>query len=489
MFVKVAGYNVDADLLGQYKEAVREMSYHAGEEDFIFPQILQNFWNTDNLTPETISAAYARISRYPEAVGELRRMAARSVARARKSNQTIVYEYGHASVAEHAVFNIDITGISRLAVETVESRRLMSYTEKSQRYIALSREYIVPKVFNGSSLGMKIRNLCESSFEVYEEFLGKIEEYADRQNDEQAKYTAREDARYILPLACGAQLGMTGNARNIEHLLRRTLKHPLEELQDFGVQLKYQVEKIAPSLVRHLEPEQHDEEFMPQFYAGKVPDTEVDLVNYIEEADTHTLTGMIFSAEGLSCYEAYEKAEKMDSAEGMQYLKEKLKGLREFHALPRSFETANFGFQLVLSSSAYAQLKRHRLTLQLVQPYEPELGYIIPDTIVKAGLEDRFRERMEAAREVYDIIKDEYPYHAPYALTNAHKRVVYFQANARELYHLARMRMDEHAQWDIRNIVSDMINQAKAKAPLTMALACGKDRFGEVYDEFSKYEF
>ena len=91
---------------------------------------------------------------------------------------------------------------------------------------------------------------------------------------------------------------------------------------------------------------------------------------------------------------------------------------------------------------------------------------------------------MEAAREVYEDIKAKYPYHAPYALTNAHKRVVYFQANARELYHLARMRMDEHAQWDIRNIVTEMINQAKAKAPLTLALACGKDQFKEVYDKF-----
>lgn len=44
---------------------------------------------------------------------------------------------GHSSIAEHAVFNLDILGVSRLAVETIERFRLCSYTEKSQRYVRL----------------------------------------------------------------------------------------------------------------------------------------------------------------------------------------------------------------------------------------------------------------------------------------------------------------------------------------------------------------
>ena len=101
--------------------------------------------DSNALTPETISAAYARISRRPEPIPELREQAARDVAAARSSNERIVFELGHASVAEHAVFNFDILEVSRLSIEALEARRFASFTEKSQRYVKLKRDYLVPK--------------------------------------------------------------------------------------------------------------------------------------------------------------------------------------------------------------------------------------------------------------------------------------------------------------------------------------------------------
>ena len=485
MNVKVAGYNIDADILGRFKDALRELSFRAGEEDFEIPREVASFWDSDNLTPETISAAYARISRYPESVGELRRIAARSVARARKSNQTIVYEYGHASVAEHAVFNIDITGISRLAVETVESRRLMSYTEKSQRYIALAQEYIIPEELTNTVFEAKLISLCEESFKKYLEFLKEIEQSAANGDDNSdAKYLAREDARYLLPLAAGAQLGMTGNARNIEHLLRRTVNHPLSELREFAVQLKNQVEKIAPSLVRHLDEGQFDPEFLPERFTGDVPESDVELVDFDENADLKTLASLIFSAEGTGWHEAMTKSAAMSATEKMQYIRTKLQTLKSYHSLPRAYEAVDFAFQVSLSSSSYAQLKRHRLALQIPQPYDVRLGYTIPQTVIDCGLKDKFTDRVTEAERVYTGIFEDFPYLAPYALTNAHRRVVYFKANARELHHLARLRMDKHAQWDIRNVVTKMLKAAREKAPMTLALACGKDNFDDVFKTF-----
>ncbi len=52
---------------------------------------------------------------------------------------------GHHSVAEHAVFNFDIIGVSRLAVEEIEKFRLCSFTEKSQRYIKLGDDFVIPE--------------------------------------------------------------------------------------------------------------------------------------------------------------------------------------------------------------------------------------------------------------------------------------------------------------------------------------------------------
>ncbi|MBW2454407.1 MAG: FAD-dependent thymidylate synthase, partial [Deltaproteobacteria bacterium] len=95
-------------------------------------------------SPETLSAAYARISRYPAPVPRLRAKARQEVERARKSNRTIVFGLGHHSVAEHAVFNFDILGCSRLAIEALEWHRLCTKKKKSQRYITLDGDFVLP---------------------------------------------------------------------------------------------------------------------------------------------------------------------------------------------------------------------------------------------------------------------------------------------------------------------------------------------------------
>jgi len=70
---------------------------------------------------------------------------------------------------------------------------------------------------------------------------------------------------------------------------------------------------------------------------------------------------------------------------------------------------------------------------------------------------------------------------APYVLTNAHRRRVLMCLNARELYHISRLREDKHAQWDIQNVARRMREQAQAVMPLVMGLACGKDRYNQMY--------
>ncbi len=97
------------------------------------------------MTPETLSAAYARISRDPRPADALRAAARQEIERARRSNQAIIFKMGHHSVAEHAVFNFDIIGVSRLALEEIEKFRLCSFTEKSQRYIMLGDDFVIPR--------------------------------------------------------------------------------------------------------------------------------------------------------------------------------------------------------------------------------------------------------------------------------------------------------------------------------------------------------
>jgi thymidylate synthase ThyX len=53
--------------------------------------------------------------------------------------------------------------------------------------------------------------------------------------------------------------------------------------------------------------------------------------------------------------------------------------------------------------------------------------------------------------------------------------------NVRELYHISRLRQDRTAQWDIRQIVGQMVDLAKAKMPIACKLLGGKDEYPEIY--------
>jgi len=106
---------------------------------------------------------------------------------------------------------------------------------------------------------------------------------------------------------------------------------------------------------------------------------------------------------------------------------------------------------------------------------------MIPSSIKDCGLEKDFCELIEKTNEIFYKIKKYNPLIAPYILTNSHKRRILLKVNARELYHIARLRADKEAQWEIREKAKKIIELAKEKMPNIFMLACGKDKFEEEY--------
>jgi len=95
------------------------------------------------LDPETIAVTFAKTSRSPQSFQEIAQEL--TAEKSADFHEKWVVGYGHASVAEHAVLHIAIENISRLAVESLESNRLASYTEKSSRYQKWDpNSYVIP---------------------------------------------------------------------------------------------------------------------------------------------------------------------------------------------------------------------------------------------------------------------------------------------------------------------------------------------------------
>ena len=479
MNILLAGYNLDYDLIRKLKEK-------SGLQQ--------------DLTPETISAAYARISRNPKPVNELREIARDEVEKARSSNRNIVFEMGHSSVAEHAVFNIDVIGVSRLLVEEIEKFRLCSFTEKSQRYVLFNKDFVIPEEIRQSNLTELFESTVQTQNEYYRALYEKLRPYIFDKNKALAENPskksllegwAKEDARYAISMATQTQLGMTINARNLELMLRRLAAHPLAEAKQYSEKLYAATKDIAPSLIRYIQATDYDK-FTRQNLRGQTSVllekhlscskilSEAQLISFSPAADNRIAAALLFSSSCITYSMCLNIAEKMTPQEKKLLFKTAFGNLQAHDAVLREMENVDLQFELILSSSCFAQLKRHRMSTIIAQDYCPQLGVTVPPSIKAIGQQKVFMDIMSHTKSTYEQIRKKAPTAAAYVLTNAHRKRALMKFNAREMYHLARLRSDQHAQWDIRNLTEKMLKQAKKVMPLTLMMACGKDKFADL---------
>jgi thymidylate synthase ThyX len=158
-----------------------------------------------------------------------------------------------------------------------------------------------------------------------------------------------------------------------------------------------------------------------------------------------------------------------------------LRHMEFYDAALREFEHVDLTFELVVSASCFAQLKRHRMATLTAQPYHPSRGVVVPPSMEAVGARRELMDILERSEETYFDLESSLPHGAEYALTNAHCKRVLWKANAREFYHFSRLREDATAQWDIRRVAAEMRCRAIEVMPLTMLLIGGKDAYPEVY--------
>ncbi len=515
MKVVAAGRNLDEELLEEWRglgrQALEVVQTGGGGENEELLRCMAAWARREDMTPETLSAAYARISRDPRDVGELRRIARRAVERARRSNESIVFGLGHASVAEHAVFNVDVEGASRLAAEFIEHYRLASYTEKSQRYVTLEGEAHLPAEIAGTPLADEYLENARRQREAYVRFHETLRERllaahpeatdcADRVRD--LDNQAKEDARYVLGLATATQLGMTINARSVERVAGDAACHPLAEVRAYGRALLEALQPTAPSLIKYTEPgpcrqkglkglasavgssfrESGTLDGRPKPFG--ISDPFLCRLVRVHGTEADVFAALVLEETGEDPADCLRWASGLDEEAKMRLLRPLVEQMRPWDALPRAFEMAGAAASCALSASCFAQFKRHRLASQFTGPYDVRLGVTVPPAIAEAGLEEPFREVMRQSERMAEKLADVSPHLAPYALTNAHRRRFVFSANLREWNHVLRLRLDPHAQWEIRYLCASVADRLAGPFPVMSRLLAGKDRWDRSRDAF-----
>lgn len=419
--------------------------------------------NPKELSPEVIAVAFAKTSRSPESFRDI--AAELTDEKSAEFHEKWVVGYGHASVAEHAVLHLAFENVSRLAIEAIESNRLASYTEKSTRYQIFERDgFYTPPAIAKSRHATLYADTIHLLFDAYFESIAPVREVIARQHPRQPdepdkRYEGRirskwiDNCRYLLPAATLANVGMTANARVLEHAIVKLLSHPLEEARDIGAEMKRVAQAEVPTLVKYAERSSYlahaaqrirdlgpQSRLMPPPTVTTKAGEAVTLIHYDRDAVARVAAAILYGLGRADYARVYDHVIGLPAAEQAAIIQAALHERGDFDAPLRELEHTTLTFDCIMDQGAYFDVKRHRLMTQTPQALGIDLGYAVPQAIAEAGFTDRYRRAMDAAAAVYRTLAAEFPHEAAYVVPNAFNRRVLLTMNLRELFHFAHLR-------------------------------------------------
>ncbi|HYA48544.1 MAG TPA: FAD-dependent thymidylate synthase, partial [Burkholderiales bacterium] len=207
----------------------------------------------------------------------------------------------------------------------------------------------------------------------------------------------------------------------------------------------------------------------------------VALVGSTVDGDDRVLAALLHSVSRRPYADCLERVKAAGAARRKDFVRAAFRSM-EFYDFPlREFEHADLAYDVVVSASCFAQLKRHRMATLTQQRYAPALGVTVPPSVREIGAEKEFLAMIDRTNEAHASLAKSVGAAADYVLTNAHRRRALLKLNLRELYHIARLRQDASAQWEIRAVAAEMSRLAKKVMPLACLLLGGKDAYPEFY--------
>ena len=441
------------------------------------------------LSPETIAVAFAKTSRSPESFREI--AATLTDEKSAKFHEKWVVGYGHASVAEHAVLHLALENVSRLAIESIESNRLASYTEKSTRYQKWSPDdFFVPAELDGHPLRSAYVDTCRLLFQTYMDSLQPVRDLvlsraqrregeSDEAMDRRLRSQYVDVCRFLLPAASLANVGMTANARVLESTIRKMLSHPLQEVREIGQQIKAAASAEVPTLLKYADASPYlvgTLEELNNLAVQAEPQAateECRLIDYDRDGELQILAAALYRFAGMPYIQALAHVKALPEPECAQLADALLKRL-DPHDIPlREMEYSTYTFDLLMDQGAYAEFKRHRMMTQTPQKLTTRLGYAMPRLIEEARLGSSFRAAMDAAAGAYEKLCELSPELAQYVVPNAYNRRILARFNLREAYAFCRLRTASNAHFSIRRIawhIHDAIRQVHPRLAAYMHL-------------------
>ena len=453
-------------------------------------------------SPETIAVAFAKTSRSPlpfDAIAE-----DLNAEKSAEFNEKWVVGYGHASVAEHAVLHLAIENVSRLAVEAIEGNRLASFTEKSTRYQNWQHQaFYTPPELKGHPLAQDYRDTCTQLFNLYTECLPILQTQLMRERsrltgESEVAYErcmhshALDAARYLLPAASLANLGMTANARALEYAISKMLSSQLEEVRQIGESIKVTACASVPTLIKYAAVNNYQRSLtawecpLSVQPINNVGSDWLTLVSYNSLGVEKLLASMLYRHGDQNYQTCYKYATNLSDDEKRKLLKYILDGMGAHDSPPHEFEHTSYTFDIMMDQGAYYEVKRHRIMTQSPQALVASLGYATPRIFEDSGLLTIYQDAMDQAAACWKKLADWHPSVASYIVPNGFNRRVLLSLNVREAYTFIKLRSSPNAHFSVRRVAFRMAEEIQEAHPILAGLLLqnsseSSDSIGRMY--------
>ena len=438
------------------------------------------------LAEEQIAVVFAMTSRRPEPFDDIAQQVSQE--KASEFHERWVLGYGHASVAEHAVVHLAVENISRLACDSLEDNRLASYTEKSSRYQVMPADYYhcPQELAQQPALGKLFQDTARTLFQDYLRFIDGCMDYLRRTNPQRERerdsaYSLRlrriatDSCRLALPAATLTNVGVTANARVLEHAISKLMSSELAEEQGLGEELRDQARTITPTLVKYADENHYLREtsqrqrVLAQADGGRTLannyQSEVRLLQWDSQAEEKLAAALLYRQSSLAYDEIWRRVLSMEPEQRQEIIDGCVAELGPHDAPVREFELVDYTFEFLMDYGAYREFKRHRMQSYIPQPLTVAHGYGTPELLVQAGLAGEFAEAMKRVDGAYWRVYDFSPLVAQYLVTHAHYCRVLSKMNLRECYHLFKLRTSKLAHFSIREPVAQAMKLAVETQP------------------------
>jgi len=461
------------------------------------------------MPPEKSAYALARYSRSPESIeNSIKWVHGHS---SEKFWDQFYFDYGHASIADLGHVIICFEDISELAAIRLEDEPLWDGQAKSSRYqnFASSR-WFVPDQIRGSETEAVYEGILRSLSEIYRllhdpltKFLSEREPRPEAMKpaDYQRTIAARafDITRYLLPLAAKTNVGQVVSIRTLEKQITRLLSSQLPELRAIGDDLKEACQRppvnlwgelsgqaagltdpLAPTLARHAQASPYQESVysdlarhakevlratgldQPSRWGQAEP---VDLVEPHHPVD-EIVTTLLYRVTHapyrniLDVVKDWSEKQKQDTIAVATSQRgphdELIKEFRSGYAL---------NFDILMDIGAWRDMHRHRRCQQIQQNFTTMHGYDVPPQLVEAGLDQEYRQSMNAVRNDIELLKLKDQEASLYAIPFGFKVRCLFKMDYAEAEYISKLRSGVKGHWSYRTVAWQMKQQLAKRFP------------------------